>query len=225
MASATCKYQATLTTTNSAVTPSLSSVQVCFVDTAATSATSLAVAPATGTFGGTTTLSATLTSSAVGVSGETVNFTLNGSSVGGAITNGSGVATLSGVSLAGINAGSYPTGVGASFPGDASYDPSSGSALADGEQGRPGDQRDHARAGQRRLQHGLLRRRDRRRLGQRRHLLQQRRLLEHRRQLHDDERHRHLLGHVRPGRQFELQRRAAGDRDGQRAEGRARRST
>ena len=64
----------------------------------------------------------------MGVSGETVNFTLNGSSVGGAITNGSGVATLSGVSLAGINAGSYPTGVGASFPGDASYDPSSGSA-------------------------------------------------------------------------------------------------
>ena len=36
-------------------------------------------------------------------------------------TNGSGVATLSGVSLAGINAGSYPTGVGASFAGDGSF--------------------------------------------------------------------------------------------------------
>ena len=51
------RYKAFLSTTNSAVTPSLSSVQVCFVDTAATSATSLAVAAATGTFGGTTTLS------------------------------------------------------------------------------------------------------------------------------------------------------------------------
>ena len=58
---------------------------------------------------------------------ETVNFTLNGTSVGSAITNASGVATLSNVSLAGINAGSYPTGVGASFPGDGSFDPSSGS--------------------------------------------------------------------------------------------------
>ena len=88
------KYKATLSTTNSSVTPSLSSVQVCFVDTAATSATSLAVAPATGTFGGTTTLCATLTSSAVGVPSETVNFTLNGTSVGSAVTNASGVATL-----------------------------------------------------------------------------------------------------------------------------------
>ena len=45
------------------------------------------------------------------------------------------------------------------------------------------------------------------------------------RQLHDDERHRHLHRQVRPGRRRELQRRPAGDRDGQRAEGRARRST
>ena len=62
------------------------------------------------------------------MSGKTVAFTLNGSSVGSASTNGSGVATLSGVSLAGINAGSYPTGVGASFAGDGSFDPSSGSS-------------------------------------------------------------------------------------------------
>ena len=64
------KYKAILTTTNGAVTPSLSSVQVCFTDVAATSATSLAAAPATGTFGGTTTLSATLTSGGSGVSGK-----------------------------------------------------------------------------------------------------------------------------------------------------------
>ena len=122
------KYKAFLSTTNGSVTPSLSSVQVCFVDTAATSATSLAVAPATGTFGGTTTLSATLTSSSVAVPNETVNFTLNGSSVGGALTNASGVATLSGISLSGINAGTYPTGVSASFAGDSSFDPSTGSS-------------------------------------------------------------------------------------------------
>ncbi len=121
------KYKAILTTTNGAVTPTLSSVQVCFNDVAGTSATSLAAAPATGTFGGTTTLSATLTSSGSGVSGKSVAFTLNGSSVGSASTNGSGVATLSSVSLAGINAGSYPTGVGASFAGDGSFDASSGS--------------------------------------------------------------------------------------------------
>ena len=102
-------------------------MQVCFNDVAGTSATSLAAAPATGTFGGTTTLSATLTSSGSGVSGKSVAFTLNGSSVGSASTNGSGVATLGGVSLAGLNAGSYPTGVGASFAGDGSFDPSSGS--------------------------------------------------------------------------------------------------
>ncbi len=122
------RYKAILTTSSGSVTPSLSSVQVCFNDTAGTSATNLAVAPATGTYGGTTTLSATLTSSAVGVSGKTVAFTLNGSSAGTAITNGSGVATLSGVSLSGVNAGSYPSGAGASFAGDGTYDPSSGSS-------------------------------------------------------------------------------------------------
>ncbi|HXZ57710.1 MAG TPA: carboxypeptidase-like regulatory domain-containing protein, partial [Gaiellaceae bacterium] len=121
------RYKATLTTNNGSVTPSLSSVQVCFQDVGATSATSLAADPATGTFGGTTTLSATLTSGGNPVSGKTVSFTLNGSSAGSAVTNGSGVASESGVSLAGINAGSYPTGVGASYAGDGSFDPSNGS--------------------------------------------------------------------------------------------------
>ncbi len=122
------KYEAFLATSSGAVTPTLSSVSVCFQDTAATSSTSLAVGPATGAYGGTTSLSATLTSGGNGVGGETVAFTLNGSSAGTAVTNGSGVATLSNVSLAGVNAGTYPTGLGASFAGDGSYDPSSGSS-------------------------------------------------------------------------------------------------
>ena len=89
--------------------------------------TALAVASASGTYGGTTTLSATLTSAGAGVSGKTISFTLNGNPSGTGSTNGSGVVTISGVSLSGIGAGSYPTGVGASFVGDASYGSSSGS--------------------------------------------------------------------------------------------------
>src|SRR4029453_8148810 len=90
--------------------------------------TSLAVAAASGTYGGTTSFTATLTSSGSPGSGKTISFTRNGTSVGTATTNASGVATLSGVSLSGVNAGSYPSGVGASFAGDASFTGSSGSA-------------------------------------------------------------------------------------------------
>ena len=86
------------------------------------------MAPASGTYGGTVNLSATLTSSGSPVSGKTINFTLNGNPVGSAITNNSGVATKTGVSLSGIYPGVYPSGVGASFAGDSSYSPSSGTA-------------------------------------------------------------------------------------------------
>ncbi|HEX4718186.1 MAG TPA: Ig-like domain repeat protein, partial [Thermoleophilaceae bacterium] len=92
--------------------------------------TSLVASTASGTFGGTTTLSATLTagSPASGVSGKTISFSLNGTSVGTAVTNASGVATLTGANLTGINAGTYPTGISASFAGDSSYASSSASA-------------------------------------------------------------------------------------------------
>jgi hypothetical protein len=95
---------------------------------AAPLATVLGVAPATGTYGGTVNLSATLTASAVAVSGKSISFALNGNPVGSAVTNGAGVASLSNVSLAGINAGTYPTGVGASFAGDVGYGAASGTA-------------------------------------------------------------------------------------------------
>jgi len=81
-----------------------------------------------GTYGGTADLFAILYSNDQPVNGKTISFTLNGTAVCGGgtgvtcpTTNASGVATLSGVSLAGINAGSYPTAVGASFAGDSSY--------------------------------------------------------------------------------------------------------
>jgi hypothetical protein len=85
-------------------------------------ATVLTVTSASGTYGGSpVSLSATLTSGGNPVSGESVSFTLNGTGVGTAVTNASGVASLASASLASVNAGSFPTGVGASFAGDSTY--------------------------------------------------------------------------------------------------------
>ena len=119
------KYQASFSTNSGAATPTLHDVTICFSDT---STSTLAVAPATGTFGGTANLSATLTSSSTGVSGKTVTFTLNGNAAGSGTTDGSGVATVSGASLVGINAGSYPNGVAAAFAGDSNFGASTGTA-------------------------------------------------------------------------------------------------
>ncbi|MFZ5821757.1 MAG: sortase [Chloroflexota bacterium] len=95
-------------------------------------ATTLTADPATGVYGGAVDLSAILTSGGSGVSGRTVAFSLNGANVGSAVTNASGVATLNGVSLAGIGVGTYPGGAGsgveASFAGGGGYAPSSGAA-------------------------------------------------------------------------------------------------
>ena len=84
--------------------------------------TALSTSSATGTYGGTTNLSATLTSGGSGVSGKTVTFKLNGTTVGAATTTTSGVATLSNASLAGIDAGSYEGGVSVSFAGDSGFE-------------------------------------------------------------------------------------------------------
>src|SRR5207253_11439149 len=58
-----------------------------------TVATTLTVAPATGTYGGTVNLSATLTDGVNGLAGQSISFTLNGNAAGSAPTDGSGVAT------------------------------------------------------------------------------------------------------------------------------------
>src|SRR5439155_1437788 len=89
--------------------------------------TSLAVGAASGTYGGTTTLSATLIADGTGVSGKSIAFTLNGNPIGSASTDDSGIATLLTASLSGIDASTYPFGVEASFAGDAGYASSSGS--------------------------------------------------------------------------------------------------
>ena len=94
------------------------------------SASTLTVQNASGTYGGSTvsSLQATLSSSA-SVTGKTISFALNGTSVGTATTNSSGVATLlSASSLAGINAGTYASGVSATFAGDSSIAAASATA-------------------------------------------------------------------------------------------------
>jgi hypothetical protein len=87
--------------------------------------TSLSAVSGSGTIGGTATLTSTLTASAVPLAGRTVTFTLTeGGTVvtlGTATTDANGVATLTGVSLAGLPAGSYLGAVGASFAGDSTY--------------------------------------------------------------------------------------------------------
>src|SRR4029453_11130331 len=67
--------------------------------------TTLAVNPASGTYGGTASVSAKLTktSDSSAVAGKNISFTLNGNSFGSAITDASGVATIASASLSGIN--------------------------------------------------------------------------------------------------------------------------
>jgi len=112
------RYQAFLSTTNDAVTPALNDVTICRGNTVPST---LSVNSATGTYGGTANLTAKLTDGVSPVSGKTINFTLNGNPAGSGVTDGSGIATVLNASLAGINANTYPSGVGASFAGDATY--------------------------------------------------------------------------------------------------------
>ena len=121
------RYKALFTGT-AASSPTLADVTVCFSDVPSIVTSTLTAAAATGTYGGTVNLSATLTDGTNGVSGKSIAFTLNGNSVGSGTTNASGVATVSNVSLSGVNAGSYPTGVGASFAGDSGYTSSTSTA-------------------------------------------------------------------------------------------------
>jgi large repetitive protein len=88
--------------------------------------TQLAVSMATAVYGGTTTLSATLTSAGAPLAGREVSFTLNGSPVGAAITDGNGTAAIAGVSVASLSPGTYPGAVSAIFAGDDAHSPSAG---------------------------------------------------------------------------------------------------
>ena len=91
--------------------------------TASTLATSLATSGNADATAGSATLTATLTATGTGsgVVGEPVAFTLGGVSVGTAVTNSLGVATLSGVDASAYASGSYAGSVGASYAGDPTY--------------------------------------------------------------------------------------------------------
>ncbi len=97
-------------------------------DTVTLAVPSLEVSPASGLLGGTTTLRATLTSIGVPVPGKDIVFRLFGAVVTTAATDAAGVATATGVSLAGFAVGSYPGAVQANFAGDATLGAASGSA-------------------------------------------------------------------------------------------------
>ena len=79
------------------------------------------LARASGTYGSTTTLTAILTSGNTPLANKSISFNLNGISVGTATTNPKGIAILTNVSLAGLNAGTYSSGIAATFAGDSTY--------------------------------------------------------------------------------------------------------
>jgi len=82
-----------------------------------------------GSYKGSARLTATLKRQSNGatVSGRTVSFTLNGSSVGSAITDAQGVASLN-VDVSSLAVGVYSGAISASFAGDLALGPSSGAA-------------------------------------------------------------------------------------------------
>ena len=91
--------------------------------------TSLMVAPATGTSGGSTSLSALLRfNGGLPLADRLVVFYRNDVIVGTATTGSNGVATLEGISLEGIDPGVYANGVKALFLGELNFRPTAGGA-------------------------------------------------------------------------------------------------
>ncbi len=96
--------------------------------------TSLSSLSGNGIYGGTATLTATLTAGGTGVAGEPVAFSfVSGTTVtpvGTATTDADGVATLTGVSLAGLGAGTYTGYVGAASRATRTTRPAAGPATS-----------------------------------------------------------------------------------------------
>jgi hypothetical protein len=92
--------------------------------------TSLMIPAVSSVYGGSATLTATLTGNGQPINGKTVTFTLNGQNFANntATTSATGVATLANVSLVGIASGSYPRGLGVTFAGDSGESASSATA-------------------------------------------------------------------------------------------------
>ena len=121
------QYKAFLATSDSDVTPVVQDVTTCFHNSPTTVTTALTVNPASGPFGGTTSLTAVLTGASLGLSGKTVSFTFNGAAAGDVTTDASGTATVTGVNLTGLEPGTFTGVVVASYAGETGFTPSSGS--------------------------------------------------------------------------------------------------
>jgi uncharacterized repeat protein (TIGR01451 family) len=95
--------------------------------TAQAGPSTLTVSPTTASFGGLAILSATLQKASNGglISGKTITFALNGTTLGTALTNNAGQAFFT-TSIAGIPLGTYPGAISASFAGDTMFTASSG---------------------------------------------------------------------------------------------------
>ncbi|HVG34311.1 MAG TPA: Calx-beta domain-containing protein [Pyrinomonadaceae bacterium] len=80
---------------------------------AAQAVSNLSVDNLTAVYGGSVNLKATLSATGANISGKVISFSLNGTNVGTATTDAQGLAILNNVSLSGINAGIYATGISA----------------------------------------------------------------------------------------------------------------
>lgn len=83
--------------------------------------TTLTVFPASGLFNGTTTVVASLATNGSALAGQPVTLTLPSGASTTIQTDALGRVVWAGASLAGVHAGSDPTGIHASFPGSSSY--------------------------------------------------------------------------------------------------------
>ena len=94
-------------------------------------ASSFSAVSGSGSFGGTATLTATLTSGGSPLPGEVVSFALNVNGsvtpLGTAKTDANGIATLPNANIAGANVGATPGAISVNFAGDATYSGSSAS--------------------------------------------------------------------------------------------------
>lgn len=119
------RYKALLSTTVPANTPRLDDVSLC---ENVTQPTTTVVAASSATYGdATASLSATLTSTGVPLSGKSISFMLNGNPAGSALTDASGTATVT-TSITALGAGSYT--IEASYAGALNaYFPSNGTNL------------------------------------------------------------------------------------------------
>jgi 6-phosphogluconolactonase (cycloisomerase 2 family) len=107
--------------------PTNNSATATIVITAQAGPSTLTVAPATAPYGGLAILSATLQKASNGglISGKTVTFAVNGTTVGTGVTNGAGQAFFT-TSIAGIPLGTYAGAITASFAGDTVFTASNG---------------------------------------------------------------------------------------------------